>query len=330
VLLSSATKPTIVICDDYEHAAFTCANWSSVQSQANLTVYTQAFTNEAATVAALKDAQVVCLMRERTPFPATLIAQLPQLKLVVFSGQRNPSLDVAACKARGIAVANTDWGPNKASTAEQTWALILACTRRVTHAERGLRSGQWRANYALPATLQGQRLGIIGLGSIGSKVAAVGKALGMEVVAWSQNLTAQRAALEGVTFVSKAELVATSQVISLHLVLSERSRHTLTDAEFAAMKDDVVLINTSRAGLIDETALITCLQSRPHMMAGLDVFSKEPLSHDEPLLDLPNVVLAPHLGYVSQPVFERFFAGFEAACSAYLAHDLPRLGEHLL
>ncbi len=324
------SKPTVVICDDYEQAAFTCANWANVQAQAQLIVHTQAFADEAATVAALKDAQVVCLMRERTPFPTRLIAQLPNLKMVVFSGQRNLSFDSDACKARGIAIANTDWGPNKASTAEQTWALILACTRRVTHAERGLRAGQWRGDYALPATLNGQRLGIIGLGSIGSKVAAVGLALGMDVVAWSQNLTAQRAAAQGVKFVSKAELIATSQVIGLHLVLSERSRHTIGAAELAAMKSDAVLVNTSRAGLIDETALLDALRTRPQMMAGLDVFSKEPLSANEPLLQLPNVVLAPHLGYVSQPVFERFFAGFEAACSAYLANDLPRLGEHLL
>jgi phosphoglycerate dehydrogenase-like enzyme len=326
----SQTKPNIVICDDYEQSAFNCADWSAVQTKSNLTVHTQAFANQAATIAALKDAQVVCLMRERTPFPASLIAQLPKLKLVVFSGQRNLSLDSAACKAQGIAIANTDWGPNKASTAEQTWALILACTRRVTHAESGLRAGQWRSNYALPATLHGQRLGVIGLGSIGSKVAAVGLALGMEVVAWSQNLSAERAAAAGVKWVSKTELIATSQVISLHLVLSERSRHTIGSQELATMKPNAVLINTSRAGLIDEAALIHTLQNQPHMMAGLDVFNKEPLAADDAILTLPNAVLAPHLGYVSQPVFERFFAGFEAACNAYLDHDLPRLGEHLL
>jgi phosphoglycerate dehydrogenase-like enzyme len=326
----NAHKPNIVICDDYEQAALACAQWSQVQAQANLTIHTQPFTDEAATVAALKDAQVICLMRERTPFPERLIAQLPRLKLVVFSGQRNPSLDVPACKARGIAVANTDWGPNKASTAEQTWALILACTRRVTHAENGLRAHQWRSDYPLPATLYGQRLGIIGLGSIGSKVAAVGLALGMDVVAWSPNLSAERAAEQGVKWISKAELIASSQVISLHLVLSERSRHTIAAPELDAMRSDVVLVNTSRAGLIDESALITALRSKPRMMAGLDVFNTEPLSATEPLLQLQNTVLSPHLGYVTQPVFERFFAGFEAACRAYLDHDLPRLGEHLL
>jgi phosphoglycerate dehydrogenase-like enzyme len=322
--------PNIVICDDYEQAAFKCADWSSVQALAKLTVHTQAFENQAATVAALHQAQVVCLMRERTPFPESLINQLPNLKLIVFSGQRNLSLDTAACKARGIAVANTDWGPNKASTAEQTWALILACTRRVTLAERGLRAGQWRGNYALPATLYGQRLGIIGLGSIGSKVAAVGKALGMDVVAWSQNLTPERAAEHCVRWVSKAELISTSQVISLHLVLSDRSRHTIGAPELAAMQSDAVLVNTSRAGLIDESALIKTLRERPSMLVGLDVFGKEPLTEADPMLGLPNAVLAPHLGYVSQPVFERFFAGFETACRAYLANDLPSLGEHLL
>lgn len=323
-------KPNIVICDDYEQVALTCADWSRVQARANLTIHTQRFVDDTATIAALKDAQVVCLMRERTPFPVHLIAQLPHLKLVIFSGQRNPSLDVLACKARGIAVANTDWGPNKASTAEQTWALILACTRRVTLAESGLRTNQWRSKYPLPATLHGQRLGIVGLGSIGSKVAAVGLALGMDVVAWSPNLSAERAAEQGVKLVSKATLIASSQVISLHLVLSERSRHTIAAAELAAMRHDCVLVNTSRAGLIDESALINSLRSRPQMMAGLDVFSTEPLSPNEPFLQLPNAVLSPHLGYVTQAVFERFFAGFEAACSAFLDHDLPRLGEHLL
>ncbi len=324
------TKLSIVVCDDYEKAALTCANWTDVQERAILTIYTQAFENETATVAALKDAQIVCLMRERTPFPERLIAQLPNLKLVVFSGQRNPSLDIAACKSRGIAVANTDWGPNKSSTAEQTWALILGCTRRIAHAERDLRAGLWRGDYALPATLHGQRLGIIGLGSIGSKVAAAGRAFGMDVVAWSQNLTAERAAENGVTLVSKAELLATSQVVSLHLVLSERSRHTLGAAELSSMKDNAVIVNTSRAGLIDELALIAALRSKPRMMAGLDVFNQEPLPATSALLQLPNALLAPHLGYVTEPVFERFFTGFETACRAYLTNDLPSLGEHLL
>jgi phosphoglycerate dehydrogenase-like enzyme len=326
----STAKPSIVICDDYEQAALICADWTTVQTLAKLTIYTEAFTNEEAAVAALKDAQVICLMRERTPFPERLIAQLPCLKLIVFSGQRNLSLDVAACKTRGIAVANTDWGPNKASTAEQTWALVLACTRRVTLAEHSLRAIQWRGAYRLPATLHGQRLGIIGLGSIGSKVAAVGLAMGMDVVAWSQHLTVERAAEQGVKLVSKAELIATSQVISLHLVLSERSHHTIGVAELAAMRSDVVIVNTSRAGLIDESALIDALRTRPRMMAGLDVFSKEPIDSNEPLLRLPNAVLTPHLGYVTEPVFKQFFAGFEAACSAYLANSLPNLGEHLL
>lgn len=320
----------IVVCDDYENAAFNCADWSGVRARAKLTVYTQAFASEAATVAALKDAEIVCLMRERTPFPASLIAQLPALKLLVFSGQRNLSLDLEACKARGIAVANTDWGPNKASTTEQTWALILACTRRLLQAERGLRAGQWRADYALPATLEGQRLGVLGLGSIGSKVAAVGLALGMDVVAWSQNLSPEKAHAQGVKYVSKNELIATSQVISLHMVLSDRSRHMVGAAELAAMRSDAVLVNTSRAGLVDEAALLTTLRARPAMMAGLDVFSTEPLPADHSWLGLSNVVLSPHLGYVTQTVFERFFAGYEAACSAYLDQDLGRLGEHLL
>jgi phosphoglycerate dehydrogenase-like enzyme len=152
----------------------------------------------------------------------------------------------------------------------------------------------------------------------------------MDVVAWSQNLTAERAAEHGTTLVSKTELLATSHVISLHLVLSERSRHTIGEAEFSSMKDNAVLINTSRAGLIDELALIAALRSKPRMMAGLDVFNQEPLPASSALMQLPNAVLAPHLGYVTEPVFERFFTGFETACRAYLTNDLPSLGEHLL
>ena len=328
--LKAENRIQIAICDDYERAALACADWGQVQARAQLTVHTQAFADEAAAVLALKDAQVVCLMRERTPFSARMIAQLPHLKFVIFSGQRNPSLDITACQERGIAVANTDWGPNKASTAEQAWALILACTRRVCAAERGLRAGQWRSQYPLPMTLQGQRLGIVGLGSIGSKVAAVGLALGMEVVAWSQNLQPDTAAAIGVKTVSKAELMATSQVISLHLVLSERSKRTIAAAELAAMRPDVVLINTSRAGLVDEAALLAALKARPAMMAGLDVFDNEPLPAQHAWFELDNAVLSPHLGYVTQPVFEQFFAGFEAACLAYLDGELPRLGAHLL
>lgn len=306
------SKPRIAVCDDWEHCAQNCADWSELQQHADVQIFTSAFPSRDDAIRTLQDFDAICLMRERTPFPKEVISQLPRLKRLLFTGERNLSVDSEFAKSRGIEVSGTPGGPNKSSTAEHTWALILAATRRVMPAMSGIAVGNWRTTpagepYPLPDTLDGDRLGIIGLGDIGRRVARIGQALGMEVVAWSQNLTDEKAAACGVRRVDKNELIATSKVISLHLVLSDRTRGTIGPTEYSLMRRDAVLVNTSRAGLIDEHGLIDALESSRPAHAALDVFSTEPLPVGHPFLNHPKVTLTPHLGFVSTPVYETFY-----------------------
>ena len=306
------SKPRIAVCDDWEQCAQNCADWSELQQHADVQIFTSAFPSRDDEIRTLQDFDAICLMRERTPFPKEVISQLPRLKRLLFTGERNLSVDSEFAKSRGIEVSGTPGGPNKSSTAEHTWALILAATRRVMPAMSGMAVGNWRTTpagepYPLPDTLDGDRLGIIGLGDIGRRVARIGQALGMEVVAWSQNLTDEKAAACGVRRVDKNELIATSKVISLHLVLSDRTRGTIGPTEYSLMRRDAVLVNTSRAGLIDEHGLIDALESSRPAHAALDVFSTEPLPVGHPFLNHPKVTLTPHLGFVSTPVYETFY-----------------------
>lgn len=306
------SKPRIAVCDDWEQCAQNCADWSELQQHADVEILTSAFPSRDDAIRTLQDFDAICLMRERTPFPKEVISQLPRLKRLLFTGERNLSVDSEFAKSRGIEVSGTPGGPNKSSTAEHTWALILAATRRVMPAMSGMAVGNWRTTpagepYPLPDTLDGDRLGIIGLGDIGRRVARIGQALGMEVVAWSQNLTDEKAAACGVRRVDKNELIATSKVISLHLVLSDRTRGTIGPTEYSLMRRDAVLVNTSRAGLIDEHGLIDALESSRPAHAALDVFSTEPLPVGHPFLNHPKVTLTPHLGFVSTPVYETFY-----------------------
>ena len=305
-------KPRIAVCDDWEQCAQNCADWSELQQHADVQVFTSAFPSQGDAIRILQEFDAICLMRERTPFPKEVISQLPRLKRLLFTGERNLAVDSEFARSRGIEVSGTPGGPNKSSTAEHTWALILAATRRVMPAMSGMAVGNWRATpagepYPLPDTLDGDRLGIIGLGEIGQRVARIGQALGMEVVAWSQNLTDEKAAKCGVRRVDKNELIATSKVVSLHLVLSDRSRGTIGPTEYSLMRRDAVLVNTSRAGLIDEHGLIDALESSRPAHAALDVFSTEPLPVGHPFLNHPKVTLTPHLGFVSTPVYETFY-----------------------
>ncbi len=302
----------IAVCDDWEQAALETADWSEVQQHAEVQFFTSPFKSQADAVNALKDFDAICLMRERTPFPKEVIAALPRLKRLLFTGERNLSVDSEFAKSRGIEVSGTPGGPNKASTAEHTWALILAATRRIVPAMTGVQAGHWRGNaagevYGLPDTLEGDRLGIIGLGSIGQRVARIGQAFGMEVVAWSQNLTEDKAALHGVRRVEKNELLATSKIVSLHLVLSERTRGIIGPTELSLMRRDALLVNTSRAGLIDEHGLAQALTAGRPAHAALDVFSVEPVVPGHPLLQHPQVTLTPHLGFVATRVYETFY-----------------------
>ena len=317
--VTSTTRPAIVVVGDAEQALQRLGDWRAIKALADVTIHHRPL-NGQALVDALKDADAVVLVRDRTPFDAGLLAALPRLRYLVFTGTRNTTLDLAPLAARGIPVSHTEWGPSKDSTCEMTWALILAATRQLeTHAAL-LRRGQWRPDAALPlaGVLHGQTLGLIGLGEIGGRVAKVGRALGMQVVVWSPRMTPGRAAEQGAVAVSLGELLAMSRVVSLHLVPSLATHHLLGAEQLALMRPDSLLVNTARAALIDSHALVSALEQGPPGFAALDVFDAEPLALDSPLRQLPNVLLTPHLGFVTEPVFARFSAGVLECLEAWL------------
>jgi phosphoglycerate dehydrogenase-like enzyme len=261
------------------------------------------------------------LVRDRTPVDAALLAALPKLRYLVFTGTRNTTLDLAALAARNIPVSHTEWGPSKDSTCEMTWSLILAATRQLEQQTALLRRGQWRPDAAVPlaGVLHGQTLGLIGLGEIGGRVAQVGRALGMNVITWSPRMTPERAAEHGATAVSLEDLLASAQVVSLHLVPTPATRHLLNAERLALMRPDSLLVNTSRSALVDGAALVKALEKGRPGFAALDVFDVEPLPLNDPLRQLPNVLLTPHLGFVAEPVFQRFAAGVTQCLQAWLA-----------
>jgi phosphoglycerate dehydrogenase-like enzyme len=319
------SKPIIVVLDDFERVARDYADWSAVDAKAEVRVYREALRGQAL-LDALLPASAVVLMRDRTPFLADLIEKLPNLKLVHFTGTRNGALDTKALAARGIPVLHTGWGPNKDATTEMTWALILAAQKRLVSQHNALLHGTWRPHDTLSPVLHGQRIGIAGLGEIGGRVANVAKAFGMEVVTWSPNMTQERAAAKGATSVSFDELVATSHIITAHLVLGPTTRNLFGAAQFAAMRRDAIFVNTSRAGLADEVALAAALKAGRPAMGALDVFSEEPVPTTHPLVGLPNVVLTPHLGFVCEPVFRKFYGDVVEALTAWLdGKPLPRV-----
>ena len=319
----SSGQPRIVVLDDSERALRRLADWRGIDACAEVTIHHEPLSGTAL-VDALKDADAIVLMRDRTPFTAELLAQLPKLRYLVFTGTRNAKLDLAALAARHIPVSCTEFGPSKDGTCELTWTLILAATKQLaSHAAR-LQAGQWRSDTAapLPGTLVGQRLGLIGLGEIGGRVARVGKAFGMDVVTWSPRMTAERAAAQDVAFLPLEELLATSRVVSLHLVVVAATRHLMNAQRLGLMQPGSLLVNTSRSELIDTPALVQALKSGRPGLAALDVFDVEPLPLADPLRELPNVLLTPHLGFVTEPVFQRFASGVTECLQAWLA-DAP-------
>jgi phosphoglycerate dehydrogenase-like enzyme len=311
------TTPYIVVLDDYERALRSLADWSEIDRLAKVEIHHEPLRGDALQ-AALVDADAVVLVRDRTPFRAELIERLPKLRYLVFTGARNAALDTAALNARGIPVSHTDWGPSKESTCELTWTLILAAAKRLEPKFAVMRSGRWRDEQPLPTVLAGERMGLIGLGEIGGRVAKVAGAFGMQVVAWSPRLTPERAAEKGAIAVTLRELLTSSKVVSLHLVPTEQTRKLLDAERLAMMRTDAVLVNTSRSALIDMPSLRTALTAGRPAMAALDVFDEEPLAADHPLRSVPNVVLTPHIGFVSQPVFEAFARGVTECLQAWL------------
>jgi phosphoglycerate dehydrogenase-like enzyme len=301
-------KPRIVVLDDYEDSLRKTVDWSPVQKLADVAFHTQRLRDDAL-LAAVKDAQAIVLIRDRTPFKADLLAKMPNLKLFIFTGGRNTQLDFAALAARKIPVANTEMSDSKAATAEMNWTLILAAAKRLEAYMSLLRKGGWRDGKGLPQVLTGQRLGIIGLGDIGQRVGRVGAAFGMEVVTWSPHMTPERAAEGGAKSVPLDELLSTAKVVSLHLVPAEGTRKLLNAQRLALMRPDSILVNTARSALIDMAALEQALEKGRPGIAGLDVYDDEPLAADHPLLKRQNVVLTPHLGFVNDPVFAKFGPG---------------------
>lgn len=321
---TSNAAPRVVILDDYEHAFLRLADWQWVQQHSQLQVHHQPLQGEAL-LQAIVHADVLVLMRDRTPLPASLIAQLPQLKLVVFTGTRNAALDMAALQARGVAVCHTEWGPSKDSTAELTWALIMAAFKHMADNHTALQQGQWRTEQALLPVLKGQTLGLLGLGEIGSRVARYANAFGMRVLAWSPNMTLERAAAHGAESASIEEVLRASRIVSLHLVVGPTTRELINRERLALMRRDALLVNTSRSALVNTVDLIEALQGGTIAQAALDVYDVEPLAANDPLRTCPGLLLSPHLGFVAQPVFEQFVHDAREAVTAWLnGQPLPR------
>ncbi|MBM3946384.1 MAG: D-2-hydroxyacid dehydrogenase family protein [SAR202 cluster bacterium] len=293
----------IAVLDDYQGVALQMADWSTLPKDANVHVFRDHLKDPNAVAARLRDFDIICAMRERTGFPRSILRRLPELKLLVTTGMANAAIDVGAATELGIAVAGT--GVLGYPTAELTWGLIFALLRNIPAENSAVRQGKWQVSVGIGAN--GKRLGVIGVGRLGSQVCTVGKAFGMDVVAWSQNLTAERAAQYGARLVSKDELLRISDIVTIQTRLSDRTRGLIGARELALMKPTAYLVNTSRGPIVDESALLDALRARRIAGAGLDVFDEEPLPANHPFLSLDNALLTPHLGYVTKETYEQFY-----------------------
>jgi phosphoglycerate dehydrogenase-like enzyme len=293
----------IAVLDDYPNVALSLTDWSVLNSRASITVFNEHLAEVDAVVERLQPFDVVCVMRERTPLTRAIIERLPRLRLIASTAFRNASIDIKAAEERGILVVHT--GYTSAPTIELTWALILASARNVVAENTSLRSGGWQRSIG--DDLAGQTLGLLGLGNVGGPVAKIGKAFGMNVIAWSQNLTADRAAEVGVELVTKDGLFRRADFVSVHLVLSDRTRGLVGAPELALMKPTARLVNTSRGPIVVETDIIAALNAQKIAGAAIDVFDQEPLLPDHPFRTLPNLLATPHIGYASRGLYTRFY-----------------------
>jgi phosphoglycerate dehydrogenase-like enzyme len=293
------------ILDDYQNVALKLADWSKVKDHIEVKVFHDHLGGADKVIAALQGFQIIVAMRERTAFPKKVIDALPDLKLLITTGMRNASIDTEAAKARGVAVCGTGTFGNP--TSGIAIGLMLELTRRIGYENARLHSGAtWQSTIGLD--LEGMTLGVLGLGKLGARTAGIAKAFGMKVIAWSQNLTAERCREAGADYASKDELFRQSDFITIHVVLSARTRGLIGAAELALMKPTAFLINTSRGPIVDEAALIAALRQGKIAGAGLDVFDVEPLPLDHPFRKMDNVVITPHLGYVSEQNYRRYYA----------------------
>jgi phosphoglycerate dehydrogenase-like enzyme len=317
----------VAVLDDYQDVARAYADWSLLPEGTEVEVFRDHVADRVELVRRLQSFDVITAMRERTPFPRPVLEALPKLKLLVTTGMRNASIDLAAAGDLGITVCGTGSStpPNRPGdpTAELAWGLILAVVRNIPQEDRRVRDGGWQQTVGVD--LAGRTLGIVGLGRLGSQVAKVGHAFGMDVLAWSQNLTDEKAQAAGVRAVRKQELFSSADVISIHLVLSDRSRGLIGAAELELMRPTAYLINTSRGPIVDEQALLAALQEGRIAGAGIDVFDREPLPPDDPWRRAPRTVLTPHLGYVTEGTYRAFYAETVECVKAYLAGSPVRV-----
>ena len=303
--MSNMTR--VAVLDDWQGVARGAADWSGLQARAEVVFFSDAFADADDAVAKLADFDIVLSMRERTPLPGSLINRLPKLRMLGMTGARNLSLDTAACTARGIPVCNTQGGGYADSaTAELALGLLISAARGLAAGDAVIRAGGFQMGVPVGIGLAGKTLGVIGLGRLGGYMTTYCKALRMNVIAWSQNLTAEKAEAAGARLVSKDELMATADAISIHMVLSDRSRGLVGRADIARMKQRAILVNTSRGPIIDEAAMLEALHAN-RIIAALDVYDREPLPVDHPLRKAPNTVLSPHLGYCVKETWDGFY-----------------------
>jgi phosphoglycerate dehydrogenase-like enzyme len=293
----------IAVLDDYANVALSIADWSVLDGRATVTVFSDHLADVDAVIERLQLFDVVCVMRERTPLTRAIIERLPSLRLIASTAFRNASIDVKAAEERGISVVHT--GYTSAPTIELTWALILASSRNLVAETTSLRSGGWQR--FIGDDMAGRTLGLLGLGNVGGPVAKIGTAFGMNVIAWSQNLTAARAAEVGAELVTKEELFRRADVVSIHVVLSDRTRGLVGARELALMKPTARLVNTSRGPIVVEADIIAALNAQKIAGAAIDVFDQEPVPLDHPFRKLPNLLATPHIGYASRGLYARFY-----------------------
>jgi phosphoglycerate dehydrogenase-like enzyme len=295
----------VAVLDDWQGVAPGSADWTVLKARADVVFFAAPFASEDEVAAKLADFDIVMAMRERTPFPASLVRRLPKLRLFNMTGARAATIDSAALAAQGVTVCYTGGGDSGEATAELALGLMLAAARDIPGGDAAIRAGRFQEGVRVGRVLAGKTLGVIGLGRLGALMAGYGTALGMTVIAWSQNLTAERAQAAGAALVSKEELLSRADVVSIHLVLSPRSRGIIGAAELARMKPGAILVNTSRGPLVDAASLLAAVQSG-RVIAALDVYDREPPAADDPLRCAPNTTLTPHLGYGSRETFARF------------------------
>ncbi|MDB4921391.1 D-2-hydroxyacid dehydrogenase family protein [Mucilaginibacter sp.] len=304
----------IAVLDDYQGVALTMADWKAVQQRADVTVFNDHLVDETEIINRLLPFEIVCVMRERTPLTRQILSQLPNLKLIISTGRRNASIDEKAVEELGITLKTTGYFGGGAP--ELTWAALMAIARNITVENANLRNGQWQTTIS--TDLAGKTIGIIGLGNIGTKIAAYANVFDMNVIAWSENLTEEKAAAAGAKLVSKETLLKEADFVTIHLVLSHRSRGIIGQADLDLMKPTAYFINTSRGPLVDEQALINTLQQKKIAGAAIDVYDIEPLPTDHPFRKLDNILATPHIGYVTEKTYKLFYEDMVAELLAWL------------